>query len=138
MGGAARLHHDLDLDPLDRERGEGALMLDLVDVGAEAGEQRRDLGERAGDVADVDAQAHEPADLTMPRSMISASTSGSMLPPQRTRPTFFREARRSFISAARPTAPAPSTTVFSISSSIRIACSMSSSETRTTSSTSAR
>ena len=44
--------------------------------------------------------------------------------------------RVSFISAARPTAPAPSTTVFSISSSIRIACSMSSSETRTTSSTS--
>src|SRR6186713_3232429 len=28
-------------------------------------------------------------DLTMPRSMISASTNGSMLPPQRTRPTFF-------------------------------------------------
>ena len=78
-------------------------------------------------------------DLTMPRSMISARTSGSMLPPQRTRPTFLPAKRRGcFISAARPTAPAPSTTVFSISSSIRIACSMSSSETRTTSSTSAR
>ena len=56
VGGAARLHDDLDLDALDRERGEGALVLHLVDVGAEAGEQRRDVGERAGDVADVDAQ----------------------------------------------------------------------------------
>ena len=63
MRGAARLHDDLDLDALDRERREGALVLDLVDVGAEAGEQRGDLGERAGDVADVDAQAHEPARL---------------------------------------------------------------------------
>ena len=63
MGRAARLHDDLDLDALDRERGEGALVLDLVDVGAEAGEQRGDVGERAGDVADVDAQAHQAARL---------------------------------------------------------------------------
>ena len=71
--------------------------------------------------------------------MISASTSGSMLPPHSTSPTL-RPAKRArcFSSAARPAAPAPSTTVFSISSSIRIACSMSSSSTSSTSSTRSR
>ena len=133
---AARLHDDLDLHPLDRQRRERALVLDLVDVGAEPGEQRGDIGERAGRRARRRAAAPERPDLTMPRSMISASTSGSMLPPDRNEPDLVAgEARGAFITAARPTAPAPSTTVFSISSSIRIACSMSSSPTSTTSST---
>ena len=59
-----------------------------------------------------------------------------MLPPHSTRPTL-RPAKRCgcFSSAASPAAPAPSTTVFSISSSITIACSMSPSSTSTRSST---
>ena len=36
---AARLHHDLDLRALDRQRTEGALVLHLVDVRAEPAEQ---------------------------------------------------------------------------------------------------
>ena len=63
MGDAARLHDDLDLDPLDRQRRERALVLDLVDVRAEPAEQHRDVGERAGHVADVEAQARQPARL---------------------------------------------------------------------------
>ncbi len=50
-------------DPLDRQRGERALVLDLVDVGAEPAEQRRDVGQRAGHVAHVEAQARQPARL---------------------------------------------------------------------------
>ena len=74
--------------------------------------------------------------FTMPRSMVSANTSGSMLPPHGIRPTF-RPPNLSpcFINAARPTAPALSITVFSMSSNTNTACSMSSSPTSTTSST---
>ena len=50
-------------DALDRQRRERALVLDLVDVGAGSAEQRGDVGERAGHVAHVDAQAREPARL---------------------------------------------------------------------------
>ena len=62
-----------------------------------------------------------------------------MLPPQSTRPTL-RPRKRSgcFSSAASGAAPAPSTTVFSISSSSTIACSMSPSSTSRMSATCAR
>ena len=44
----------------DSER-ERALVLHLVDVGAELAEQRRDIGQRAGHVAHVEAQPRQPA-----------------------------------------------------------------------------
>jgi hypothetical protein len=74
----------------------------------------------------------------MPRSMMAASSSGSMLPPHSTRPTFARRSAPAPSAAPPgPAAPAPSTSVFSISSSITMACSMSPSSTSTRSSTSA-
>ena len=73
---------------------------------------------------------------TICRMIVSASVSGSMLPPLSTRPTL-RPAKRPGASstAARPAAPAPSTTVFSISRSVTIACSRRASDTSTMSST---
>jgi hypothetical protein len=72
----------------------------------------------------------------MPRSMISESIRGSMLPPPSTRHTL-RPRKRSGCrrSAASGAAPAPSATVFSISSSITIDCSTSPSSTSTISAT---
>ena len=73
---------------------------------------------------------------TIPRSMIDASSSGSMLPPDSTRPIRRPRKRSGWrSSAASPAAPAPSTTVFSISSSISTACSTSPSSTSTMPST---
>ncbi|KAG1523113.1 hypothetical protein G6F50_018637 [Rhizopus delemar] len=66
----------------------------------------------------------------MPRSINSPSINGSMLPPVSTSPMRL-PLKRSLpascarSSAAKPAAPAPSTTVFSISSSTTMACSIS-------------
>ena len=62
-----------------------------------------------------------------------------MLPPHSTRPTFLPWKRwRCASTAASPAAPAPSTTVFSISSSSTMACSMSPSSTSRIALTSSR
>ena len=81
------------------------------------------------------SRASRPA-RTIPRWMMAASSMGSMLPPPSTTPTL-RPANSagSFIMAASGAAPAPSTSVFSMSSSSTMPCSMSPSSTSTTSST---
>ena len=75
-------------------------------------------------------RARRPA-RTMPRSMISESISGSMLPPAQHQSHLSCRAKRARLRsrAASGAAPAPSTTVFSISSSSTIASSISPSST---------
>ena len=70
--------------------------------------------------------------------MMDAKSRGSILPPHSTRPTFLPAKRAGYLSsAASPAAPAPSTRVFSISSSMTMACSMSPSSTSSMSVTNA-
>src|SRR5690242_8954928 len=55
----AGLQHEVQLRVLHRERGEGALVVDLGDIGALGRDDGRDLGKRARDVADLDRHARE-------------------------------------------------------------------------------
>ena len=54
---AARLQHQLDRHVLRRQQGEGALVVDLVDVGAGFGDDGRDARQVAGYIARADLEA---------------------------------------------------------------------------------
>ena len=100
-----------------------ALMVHFLDIGIGLGQAGGDRGERSGQVAQLDREPGEPAGArTMPRSMMTDSISGSMLPPEHDPRA--PKALRMGEQAARPAAPAPSTTVFSISRSNTMACSI--------------
>ena len=51
---AARLQHEIDLGGLQRQIGEGALVVHFLDIGIGLGEAGGDRGERPGQVAQFD------------------------------------------------------------------------------------
>ena len=58
---AAGLQHEIDFGGLQRQVGEGALMVHFLDVGIGVGEAGGDRGERSGQVAQLDRKPGEPA-----------------------------------------------------------------------------
>ena len=136
MRGVAGLDDEIDLARLDRERGEAA-----------DGRPRRYCrrprrsGPRRARLPGASAMPTRSQisrlECARPRRIRTESSRRSMLPPHSTRPTRGRRSARDTPSAASPAAPAPSTTVFSISRSVRIASSIASSSTSRMSPTSA-
>ena len=86
---ASCLDHQLNLNVLRGQQGEGTLMMDFINVGARLGNRCGYFGQCARYVPHVDRDGASLPARTMPRSMMGASNSGSMLPPHSTRPIFF-------------------------------------------------
>src|SRR5205807_10218144 len=117
---------------------KGPVVLDVQDVGAHLGDGCGEPGQRAGPVGEHHRQADEPAVLheaALDDSRHHRDVDVAAGEDEGDRPPV--EAEGAVHEAASVVAPAPSTTVFSISSRSRIALAISSSETVTTSSTSA-
>ena len=138
MAAVARLDHHLEQRGLGRQVGEGALVVDLDDVGARLAQDVGDPGRAcpAGRPDRWRAGVRRPSRANSRVSTL-ASSRVSMLPPHSTMPTV-RPLKRSRCAhtAARPAAPAPSTTVFSMLMSRLTAFSICGSDTSTMSSTS--
>ena len=64
--GTPRLQHELQFGVLHRQRREGALVLDFLDVGAGLADQRGRAREFAGNVAGVYADAREARNRIAP------------------------------------------------------------------------
>ncbi len=58
---AYRLDHHIDLGVLQRHRREGALVVHFFDIRLQVGEPRRQVGERARHIAQLDPDPREPS-----------------------------------------------------------------------------
>ena len=125
---------DLDHRVLGRQARENPAVVDLDDVDAGFVNLRRDRRERARLIVSGDVK---PRDAALPDEVadqhIGEQVRVDVAAAQDSRDLLALEALRSASIAARPAAPAPSTTVFSMPTSIATARSRSRSETSTTS-----